>query len=50
VDEIVKMPELRNYLKAFAYAAYQNPRSFCAFHQMLLPRSLRDYDSLQNKR
>jgi glutaconyl-CoA decarboxylase len=27
VDEVVKMKELRNYLKAFAGCAYQNPKS-----------------------
>jgi len=41
VDEIVDMPALRSYLVAFARAAYQNPRSVCPPHQMLLPRSIR---------
>jgi len=41
VDETVPMTEIRNYLKAFAGAAYQNPRSICPQHQMLLPRSIR---------
>jgi glutaconyl-CoA decarboxylase len=48
VDEVVNMTELRKYISAFTHAAYQNPKSFCAFHQMLLPRSLRDYDNLHN--
>ena len=43
VDEIVKLTKLRHYITAFVYSAYQNPRSICAFHQMLLPRAIRDY-------
>ena len=42
VDEVVDMPLLRNYIVAFADAAYQNPKSICPFHQMLLPRVIRD--------
>jgi glutaconyl-CoA decarboxylase len=45
VDEIVDMGALRQYVTAFADAVYQNPASFCPFHQMLLPRSLRDFDT-----
>jgi glutaconyl-CoA decarboxylase len=45
VDEIVDMTAMRNYIKAFASAAYQNPKSICAFHQMLLPRSMRDFET-----
>ncbi len=41
VDEIVEMGQLRKYLKAFAGAAYQNPRSICPQHQMLLPRIIK---------
>jgi glutaconyl-CoA decarboxylase len=41
VDEIVPMPKLRNYMKAFAGAAYQNPKSICAHHQMVLPRLIK---------
>jgi glutaconyl-CoA decarboxylase len=41
VDEVVKMGDLRSYLEAFAGAAYQNPKSICPQHQMLLPRSIR---------
>lgn len=41
VDEIPKMTEMRNYLKAFAGCAYQNPRSICPQHQMLLPRIIK---------
>ena len=49
VDEVVDMPKLRNYIVAFANAAYQNPKSICPFHQMLLPRVIRDYDKLNQK-
>ena len=45
VDEVVEYPSLRSYIKAFACAVYQNPKSICPFHQMLLPRSLREYDT-----
>ena len=41
VDEVVKLAELRSYLKAFAGAAYQNPRSICPRHQLLLPRIIK---------
>ena len=41
VDEIVELEELRNYLKAFTGAAYQNPKSICARHQMILPRIIK---------
>jgi len=41
VDETVPMTEIRNYLKAFTGAVYQNPRSICPQHQMLLPRIIR---------
>jgi glutaconyl-CoA decarboxylase len=46
VDEIVKLSELRNYICAFIGAAYQNPKSLCAFHQMLTPRVIRDWDNM----
>ena len=41
VDEIVKLGALRNYLKAFSGAVYQNPRSICPRHQMILPRIIK---------
>jgi glutaconyl-CoA decarboxylase len=41
VDEVVRLKDLRNYLKAFAGAAYQNPKSICPRHQMILPRIIR---------
>jgi glutaconyl-CoA decarboxylase subunit alpha len=41
VDEIAPLNQLRSYLKAFAGAAYQNPRSLCPQHQMMLPRIIK---------
>jgi len=41
VDEVVKMTEMRKYLAAFAGAAYQNPKSICPQHQMMLPRIIK---------
>lgn len=49
VDEIVDMPMLRKYMVAFTAAAYQNPKSICPVHQMILPRVIRDYDAINNK-
>ena len=46
VDEIVKFSELRRYICAFVGAAYQNPESICAFHQMLTPRAIREWNYL----
>ncbi len=40
VDEIANMSDIRKYMVAFAGAAYQNPRSICPHHQMLLPKSI----------
>jgi glutaconyl-CoA decarboxylase len=41
VDEIVDLTRLRDYLKAFAGAVYQNPTSICPRHQMLIPRIIK---------
>jgi len=41
VDEIVDLKALRAYLKAFAGAVYQNPKSTCPRHQLLLPRLIK---------
>ena len=49
VDEIVDMTLLRNYVEAFTESSYQNPKSICAFHQMLTPRAIRDYDNVFRK-
>jgi glutaconyl-CoA decarboxylase len=41
VDEVVALQALRGYLKAFAGCVYQNPRSICPRHLMMLPRLIR---------
>lgn len=41
VDEVVRFEELRRYMVAFAGAAYQDPRSLCPHHHLLLPRLIR---------
>jgi glutaconyl-CoA decarboxylase subunit alpha len=41
VDEVARMTDIRSYLTAFAGAAYQNPRSICPQHQMMLPRIIK---------
>ncbi|MBW2368271.1 MAG: glutaconyl-CoA decarboxylase subunit alpha [Deltaproteobacteria bacterium] len=41
VDEIVSLDVLRKYLVAFAGSAYQNPKSICPHHHMILPRTIR---------
>jgi glutaconyl-CoA decarboxylase len=41
VDEIVPLTHLRDYFIAFTQSSYQNPRSICPHHQMLLPRSIK---------
>ncbi|MFC1884373.1 acyl-CoA carboxylase subunit beta [Thermodesulfobacteriota bacterium] len=41
VEEIVPFVRMRDYIKAFVGSCYQNPRSICPQHQMLLPRSIR---------
>ncbi len=41
VDEIVNLSEIRKYLLAFTGCVYQNPKSICPQHQMILPRSIK---------
>ncbi len=41
VDEVVRFEEMRRYMVAFANGAYQNPRSICPRHHMMLPRLIR---------
>jgi glutaconyl-CoA decarboxylase len=41
VDEIVRYGDLRRYLVGFAHCCYQNPRSICPQHHMILPRIIR---------
>lgn len=41
VDEVVRFEELRKYLVAFSNGVYQNPKSLCPKHHLLLPRMIR---------
>jgi glutaconyl-CoA decarboxylase subunit alpha len=41
VDEIVPLRDLRKYFVAFTGAAYQNPKSICPQHHMILPRIIK---------
>ena len=49
VDEIVNLYDIRAYMIAFANSVYQNPKAMCAFHQMLLPRAIREYNTFVKK-
>ena len=49
VDEVVDMNKIRGYVEAFAEAAYQNPESICPFHQMMLPRAIREFETFVKK-
>jgi glutaconyl-CoA decarboxylase len=41
IDETVPLCDLRKYLVAFTGAAYQNPKSICPQHHMILPRIIK---------
>ena len=41
VDEVVKFTSVRDYVIAFARCCYQNPKSLCPHHQMILPRIIK---------
>ncbi len=41
LDEVIPMSDLRKYLVSFVGASYQNPRSICPHHHMMLPRIIR---------
>jgi glutaconyl-CoA decarboxylase subunit alpha len=41
VDEIARLDRIRGYMAAFTGSAYQNPRSICPHHQMMLPRIIK---------
>ena len=45
VDEIVDVTDLRPYIQAFTEAVYQNPQSICPMHQMIAPRSIREFQT-----
>ena len=41
VDKIVPLCDLRKYLVAFTGTAYQNPKSICPQHHLILPRIIK---------
>ncbi|HPQ44953.1 MAG TPA: carboxyl transferase domain-containing protein [Syntrophales bacterium] len=41
VDEIVRFDKLRDYMVAFTNSVYQNPKSICPRHHMMLPRLIK---------
>jgi glutaconyl-CoA decarboxylase len=41
VDEIVPLSDVRKYMVGFAGAVYQNPKSICPHHHMILPRIIK---------
>ncbi len=41
VDEVIPLDMMRKYLVAFAGSVYQNPKSICPHHQMILPRIIK---------
>ena len=41
VDEVVSFPDIRQYIMAFTESAYQNPKSICPHHHMMLPRLIK---------
>ena len=49
VDEIVNLYDIRTYMIAFVNSVYQNPKAICAFHQMLLPRTIREFNTYTKK-
>jgi len=46
---VVRLADLRHYMQSFAGAAYQNPKSICPQHQMILPRIIRDHAAAKEK-
>ncbi len=49
VDEVIPLMNMRNYLVAFAGGAYQNPKSICPQHHMILPRIIKDHKTIKEK-
>ncbi len=41
VDEVVSFADIRKYMVAFASSVYQNPKSICPHHHMMLPRLIK---------
>lgn len=41
VDEVVSFADIRKYMVSFVNCAYQNPKSICPHHHMMLPRIIK---------
>ena len=41
VDEVVSFADIRKYMVAFTNCVYQNPKSICPHHHMMLPRIIK---------
>ncbi|MBM4330695.1 MAG: glutaconyl-CoA decarboxylase subunit alpha [Deltaproteobacteria bacterium] len=41
IDEVVSFADIRKYMVAFTGSVYQNPRSICPHHHMMLPRLIK---------
>jgi glutaconyl-CoA decarboxylase len=41
VDEVISFAEIRKYMVAFSGAVYQNPKSICPHHHLMLPRIIK---------
>jgi glutaconyl-CoA decarboxylase len=41
VDEVVSFTNIRKYMVAFAGSVYQNPKSICPHHHLMLPRLIK---------
>jgi glutaconyl-CoA decarboxylase len=41
VDEIIRFEKIRDYMVAFTNSAYQNPKSICPRHHLMLPRLIK---------
>jgi glutaconyl-CoA decarboxylase len=41
VDEVVSFADIRRYMVAFTGSVYQNPRSICPHHHMMIPRIIK---------
>ena len=41
VDEVVRYEDIRKYMVAFTNSVYQNPKSICPQHHMIIPRLIK---------
>lgn len=42
VDEVVSFADIRRYMVAFVGCVYQNPKTFCPHHHMIIPRIIKE--------